>query len=283
MKVGRSLVFFFFVAAALLFAISLPAHAAPSEQQYSTNTALPDGRILYTIQAGDTCTKIQLLYNITFEQLRQLNQNINVDCTNLIPGQTLLVGTGGPAAAPTHTPGPSPTPAPPTVTPTPFAGTTEICVLLFNDINGNALRDAGENVILGGAISVTEITGQYSKTLETALNPDPTAYSGTCFTDVPEGRYNIGVAIPDNYSPTVNLTYTLDVKAGETDYVDFGAQSRESTVARPGGSDSGGGGTSPLLGFVGGILLLGGLGLGWYALRLRSPQGKFKGSSWLKR
>jgi len=283
MRVDRALVLLIFVAAGLLFGISLPAHAAPSQQQFATNTALPDGRILYMIQAGDTCTKVQLLYNITLEQLRQLNQNVNPDCTNLIPGQTLLVGTGGPAAAPTFTPGPSPTPAPPTVTPTPFAGTTEICVLLFNDINGNALRDAGENVILGGAISVTEITGKYSKTLETAANPDPTAYSGTCFTDVPEGRYNIGVAIPDNYSPTMNLTYTLDVKAGDTAFVDFGAQSRESTVARPGGGSSGGGGASPLLGFIGGILLLGGLGLGWFALRLRSPQGKFKGSSWLKR
>ncbi len=282
MKFGRAFVFFLLIAGAVLFGISLPARAAPFQQQFATNTPLPDGRILYTIQGGDTCTKIQLLYNITFEQLRQLNQNVNNDCTNLIPGQQLLVGTGGPAATPAFTPGPSPTPGPPTVTPTPFAGTTEICGLLFNDINGNALRDAGENVIVGGAISVTEVTGKYSKTLETAANPDPTAYQGTCFTDVPEGRYNIGVAIPDNYSPTMNLTYTLDVKAGDTAYVDFGAQSRESTVARPSGSDSGGG-TSPFLGFVGGLLLLGGLGLGWYALRLRSPQGKFKSGGWLKR
>ncbi len=282
MKVGQVLLFCSIIAAAVLFGISLPAQAAPFQQQYATNTPLPDGRILYTIQAGDTCTRVQLLYGITLEQLRQLNQNINADCTNLIPGQQLVVGTGGPAAAPTITPGPSPTAAPPTVTPTPFAGTTEICVLLFNDINGNALRDAGENVIVGGAISVTEVTGKYSKTLETAANPDPTAYSGTCFADVPEGKYNIGVAIPDNYSPTMSLTYILDVKAGDTAFVDFGAQSRESTVAQPSGSSSGGS-TSPFLGLAGGLLLLGGLGLGWYALRLRSPQGKFKGSSWLKR
>ena len=65
---------------------------------------------------------------------------------------------------PTFTPGPSPTPLPPTITPTPFAGTTEICVLLFNDLNGDALRQADEPVIVGGAISVTEITGEYSKT-----------------------------------------------------------------------------------------------------------------------
>ncbi len=283
MKVGTVVLSLFFLLIVLAFGLSLPARAAPSEQQFATNTPLPDGRILYTIQAGDTCTKVQLLYSITLEQLRQLNQNINADCTNLIPGQQLLVGTGGPAAAPTITPGPSPTPAPPTITPTPFAGTTEICVLLFDDINGNALRDTGENVIPGGAISVTEVTGKYSKTLNTAASADPTAYQGTCFTDTPEGKYNIGVAIPDNYSPTMSLTYTLDVKAGDTAYVDFGAQSREASVSQPSGSDSGGGGTSPFLGLVGGILLLGGIGLGWYALRLRSPQGKLKGSNWLKR
>lgn len=283
MKVARLLGLLALIAVLLLFGLSLPAQAAPSEQQFATNTALPDGRILYTVLAGDTCTKIGLLYNITIEQLRQLNQNINTDCTNLIPGQQLLVGTGGPAAGPTQTPGPSPTPAPPTVTPTPFAGTTEICVLLFNDINGNALRETGEDVVVGGAISVTEVTGKFSKTLETAANPDPNAYPGTCFTDVPEGKYNIGVAIPDNFSPTMSLTYTLDVKAGDTAYVDFGAQSREPAAAQPSATSAGGGGTSPFLGLAGGILLLGGIGLGWYALRLRSPQGKFKGSSWMKR
>jgi hypothetical protein len=154
--------------------------------------------------------------------------------------------------------------------------------LLFNDLNGDALRQADEPVIVGGAISVTEITGAYSKTLNTAPNPDPTAYQGTCFSDVPEGKYNIGVAIPDNYNPTMSLTYTLAVKAGDKAFVDFGAQSRAASAA--GSSKSGGGsGTSPLLGFFGGLLLLGGLGLGWYALRLRKPKNKFNRSSFLGR
>jgi murein DD-endopeptidase MepM/ murein hydrolase activator NlpD len=283
MRLGRFLVFIVLSGVLLMFGLSLPVHAAPPLQQFSTNTPLPDGRIVYTVQAGDTCTKIQLLHNISFSLLRELNQNINSDCTNLIPGQQILVGTGGPAAAPTFTPGPSPTPAPPTVTPTPFAGTTEICVLLFNDVNGDALRQTTEAVIVGGAISVTEVTGKYSKTLPTAVNPDPTAYAGTCFTDVPEGKYNIGVAIPDTYSPTMNLTYTLDVKAGDIAYVDFGAQSRETAAAQPSGSNAGGGGPSPVLGFLGGLLLLGGIGLGWYALRLRSPKGRLKGGSLLRR
>jgi len=281
MKISRFGLLFFPLVAWMAFGLLLSASAASAasadapQQQFATNTPLPDGRIMYKIEAGDTCTKIQLFYSISLEQLRELNQNINSDCTNLIPGQQLLVGTGGPAAA-AFTPGPSPTPAAPTVTPTPFAGTTEICVLLFDDLNGDALRQADEPAIIGGAISVTEISGKFSKTLETAVSPDPAAYAGTCFGDVPEGKYNIGAAIPDNYNPTMSLTYTLDVKAGDRAFVDFGAQSRDATSTQPRNNPGGAGSTSPMLGILGGALLLGGVGLGWYALRLRNPPGRLR-------
>lgn len=281
MKFVRALLGCLLALGFLAFALSIPARAQPAQQQFATNTPLPDGRILYQVQAGDTCTKIQLLYGISFEQLRQLNQSVNADCTNIIEGQELLVGTGGPAGAPSITPGPAPTTTPAAPTPTPPTGTTEICVLLFDDLNGDALRQETEPVLLGGAISVTENTGKFSDTRETAINPDPTAYQGICFSDVPEGQYNIGAAIPDNYNPTMSLTYTLDVHAGDRAFVDFGAQSREAPASQ-GGTESGAGSGSPLLGIVGGLLLVGGIGLGWFALRLRkrpgtlSPGGGFR-------
>ncbi len=266
----------------MCFGFSLRAQAAPPQQQFATNTPLPDGQIFYVVVAGDTCGRIALFHNIGVEQLREQNPSINQDCSNLQVGQKLLIALAGPGG-PSATPGPSPTPLPPTVTPTPFAGTTEICVLLYNDLNGNALREADEPAIPDGAISVAETSGKFSKTLQTVVNPDPTAYPGVCFEDVPEGNYNIGVAIPDNYNATTNLTYVLDVKAGDRAEVSFGAQSRDVAAAEPGGGSQGGGGTSPLLGFFGGFLLLGGLGLGYYALRLRTPQSKLKRSGLLKR
>jgi hypothetical protein len=137
-------------------------------------------------------------------------------------------------------------------------------------------------VIPGGAISVSETSGKFSKTLETAVNPDPNVYPGVCFSDVPEGNYNIGAAIPDNYNATMSLTYRLDVKAGDRAFVDFGAQARDTTLAQPSQGNQNGG-ASPVLGFFGGFLLLGGLGLGWYALRLRGPQSKLKRSGLMKR
>ena len=281
MKIRPVVVLSLLLISLMCFGLSLRAQAAPAQQQFATNTALPDGRILYTIQAGDTCGRIQLLYAISLEQLRELNQNINADCTNLIPGQNVLISLSGPAGA-SPTAGPSPTLAPPTVTPTPFAGTTSICVLLFNDQNGDALRETTEPAIAGGAISVSETSGKYSKTLETSIVADPNAYPGVCFSDVPEGNYNIGAAIPDNYNPTMSLNYTLDLKAGDSAFVDFGAQSRDTTVTQPTPAQDGGG-ISPLLGFFGGFLVLGGLGLGWYAIRLRAPQSKLKRSGLLRR
>ena len=99
-------------------------------------------------------------------------------------------------------------------------------------------------------MSVTETSGKFSKTLETSVNADATAYQGVCFTDVPEGNYNIGVAIPDNYNATTAVSFTMDVKAGESDFVDFGAQSRvQPSLERLRGTKPAGGGTSPLLDF----------------------------------
>lgn len=277
MKIRPLFVLGVFLIILLFLALSLPAAAAPAAQgvQFATNTPLPDGRILYQVQAGDNCIRIALLHGISVEQLRQLNTNLDANCT-LVTGELLLVGLGGPASA-SATPGPSPTPLPPTTTPTPFVGTTEICVSLFNDQNGDALRETGEPPIVGGAVSVSQTDGQYSKTLTTDATTDP-----LCFTDVPEGNYNISAAIPDNYNPTMNLSTTISVKAGDQAFVDFGAQSKDTTVTQP-SENNNGGGTSTLLGIFGGILLLGGVGLGWYALRLRKPQSKLKQSGLLRR
>jgi len=280
----RQLVILLVLAALLMMGLWLPASAAPAPQvQYATPTAGADGRILYIIQPGDTCIRVALLNSISDQQLRELNQNINPECTNLIEGQPLLIGLVGPAASPT--PGPSPTALPPTVTPTPLTGTTEICVLLFNDQNGDALRQETEGAVAQGAISVTENNGAYSASQMTVINSDPDAYPGMCFTDVPEGDYNVSVALPDNYNPTIDLSSNLEVLAGGRYLLDFGAQSSAETVQE--GSEPGpeqGGSTSLVLGVVGGLLLLGGAGLGWYAWQMNRPSSKLgRGSNIFKR
>ena len=261
----------------------LPAQASPSTQvQFPSPTPGPDGRILYIVEPGDSCFRIEALYGISVDQLRGLNPQLDENCTLTI-GAELMLGIGGPAAL-SPTPGPSPTLEPPTVTPTPPAGTTEICVLLYDDVNGDALRQDTEIGIAGGAVSVSNTAGTFSETKTTIseIDPDLLEPIPICFTDVPAGEYNISLAVPPNYNPTVQLTYTFAIKAGDIAVVPFGAQSQGETIGEPAPENGDGGGTSPIFGILGGLLLLGGLGLGWYAFQQRKPVSRLKGGKFLR-
>jgi hypothetical protein len=63
--------------------------------------------------------------------------------------------------------------------------------------------------------------------------------------------------------------------------VDFGAQSKTITVSETTGSAEGS--RSSLLGIFGILLLLGGVGLGYYAYRSGQPKNKLKGSPLTKK
>ena len=259
----------------LLLGLSLSAQASSLPQSGSFQTPTPgsDGRIIYTVRDRDNCFLIAYLHGIDENLLRAQNPVLGDECI-VIVGQRLLIGIGGPAVDATVTPGPSPTPTLALPTPTPFNGTTEICVLLFHDINGNALREELELALEGGAVSVTNRSGDYSETQNTvaALDPDTLEPIHACFVDVPEGTYSISVAIPDGYNPTIEVSYELDVNAGDRVFVAFGAQSQSSTLNDPMGEDDGNSGT---LGILGVVLLLGGGGLAWYATHLRKTSQGF--------
>lgn len=263
----------------LLFGLWLPAGAAPRAQQYVTPTPGTDGRIVYIVQAGDNCFRVAALHTITVDQLRQLNSKLDENCT-LVEGQELLIGV---VAAATATAPANQAVITPTVTPTPITGTTQVCVLLYNDINGDAMRQETEPAVAGGAVSVTEINGKYTGSQDTVIPADPEAYQGICFSETPAGTYNITVAIPDNYNPTMELSYSLKVNAGDRAFVDFGAQSQD-VVVDPGAEEGNdGGGTSVALGIFGALLLLGGAGLGYYAWRSNKPESKLAGGGMLKK
>jgi len=272
-----------FVLVLLLVGMALPANtanAAPNLQGFVTNTPGPDGRILYTVVEGDSCSGVAVNHGITIQQLRQFNTRLDEGCTLNI-GQQLVVGLAPPVTAPTV--GVIPTPTLPSVTATPFDGTTEVCILLFDDVNGDALRQETEFGIDGGAVSLTNLNGSYSQTQNTtsAIDPDLVEPIRSCFLDVPAGKYNISMAIPDGYNPTMSLSYTFDVKAGDRASVDFGAQSKTVTIEDP--TETGAGSRSPILGIFGILLLLGGIGLGYYAYRSNQPKSKLKGSPLTKR
>lgn len=243
--------------ALILLTTSLPASAAPKAQftPFPTPTPGTDGRIVYIVQPNDSWWRIAAIYAIDLNELLRVNDATSE--TILIEGEEVILGFGGPAEV-TPTFGPSPTPTPRLPTPSPQPGSGTLCIILYNDANGDSLRQEEEPSIPGGAISISDSTGEISITETTTSGLEP-----FCFEDLPQGEYNISVAVPDGYNPTTVLNYTLILDPGTETYLDFGAQISSTAVddvAAPGGSSR-----SLLFGIAGGLLLLGGIGLGVYA------------------
>ena len=264
MKTKAILAILLLAAGGMLFLTLRPVAASPTDQvAYPSPTPGPDGRIIYYVKPGDTCERISLLYNVPIEYIRTSNL-LDEACT-LIAGYPILIGIAAPptATAPASSGGTAPTP---TVTATlapGSTGTAQICVLVFDDVNGDGLRQETETAIPGAALSLSNPEGTFSQTKTTEINPDITAYQGVCFKDIPPGKYNISAAAPEGYNPTVDLTASFDVNAGDVNYVNFGAQ--EKVAASPATASKG---PSPLMGIIGASLLLGGVGLGVYAWRI---------------
>jgi SdrD B-like domain/LysM domain len=262
MKTKPVLAIFLSLAGVVLLWSQIPVAASPARQvAYPSPTPGPDGRIIYTVKAGETCTQISLLYGVSVEYIRTTNL-LDENCT-LREGQRLMIGVGGPSSvSPTPRASLMPTPVTPTATPE-VGGSAQVCVLVYDDANGDALRQATEGAIAGAAISLTSLDGKYSQTLTSAINADATVYQGMCFANVPPGKYSVSAAAPEGYNPTIYLTASVDIIPGDVAYVDFGAQAKAVSVpTSPSKSPS------PLLGIIGAALLLVGIGLGAYTWRM---------------
>lgn len=255
-----------------ILGLQTPVIAAPLLQltDFPTPTPGPDGRILYTVQDGDTLWRIAAVSGLTLDEVRQLN---NLDAEAIInPGDVLLLGFSGPGATPGS---PTPEGVIPTLpagslppTPTSGPGTGTVCVLLYADGNGDAVRQEDEPSVPGGAVSLSNRAGTVSLQDETVPGPADPAEDPPriCFEELIEGDYVVTVAIPDGYNPTTDLSASFKLIPGDTTFIDFGAQLSSEGEAQAEVEIPEEGGRSPLFGLIGGILLLGGLGVAVYAL-----------------
>jgi hypothetical protein len=252
----------------VLFVISFvfltqPVSADPRPQVvYQTPTAYPDGRVIYIVQPNDTCIRVELLTGVKIEQLRTLNK-LDQNCS-LTVGKELLLTVVTPA--PTITPNPDITPTPLLPTPTAFKGNGQICVQLYNDINGNAFREVTEPLLNGGAVSIADRRGQTS---ETGLTT--TDLANLFCREVPEGEYSVSMAVPDGYNATNETNVTVPVQAGDQVYVDFGAQISSVVVENQAvtAETTPQSGSGLLMAILGGLFLILGVGLGVYVLFMR--------------
>ncbi len=243
-----------------LFYVAGDVVAHPDPQVfYYTPTAQPDGRIIYTVKAGDSCISIALLNNISEDDLRLLNDLSGDACSFLRIGRELILGM-----AETDT-GPAPEVTATAIfpSPTPFNGTGDLCVLLFEDINGNTLIDDDtiERPLAGGAISVNDRIGKVS------LSENTNNTGEVCFEGLDEGEYTVSVAVPAGYNPTMRNSATLKLNAGDTVRIDFGAQL--SSAGEVEIEESPAANRSPFLGILGGLIVVLGLGFGLYAIRIQ--------------
>ena len=248
------------LAALFVLGMALPALASPNLQftPFPTPTPGPDGRIVYIVQANDSWWRIAAIYGIDLNQLLAVN-NATRD-TVLVEGSEIVLGFGGPPEV-TPTAGPSATPAQQQPTGTPQPGSGTLCVILYDDANGDSMRQESEPSIPGGKISVSDRTGEVSLTETTA-----SGLEYQCFSELDEGDYNVSVGVPEGYNPTTVLNYATRVDSGSEIYIYFGAQPNTETVVEETAVN---GNKSPLLAVVGLLLVMGGAGLGAYAGLLR--------------
>ena len=249
--------------------LSLSTWRLPASAQgtpYQTPTPNANGDIIFKVRPGDGCISISLLTNVPIETIKSLNGLDDAACSSLLEGQDIVIGRVEPVVL-TQTAMPTATIPPEMITPspTPSPGTATICVVLFHDKDGNGMRTEGEDYLYGGEVSVSNPDGSVSLTGTTvAGNPDEV--QPRCFPDLPQGSYNVSVAIPDGFNATTITNYALEVKAGEDATIDFGAQESAPSagVITPDSARR-----SPVLGIIGGLVLLAGLGLAFYMWRTR--------------
>ena len=250
------------------FPLQAPVLAAPNPQMTDFPTPTPgsDGRIIYIVQDGDTLWRIAAVSGVDLADLRDLN-NLGVEDV-VFPGQYIFLGLGGPAAdQPTSAPAITEEAAEPTDTPVPGLGT--LCVLLFVDINGDSKRQEEEVSLPGGAINISNRDGSVSLTADTPEHdPNSETDDYSCTDNLDEGDYNVSVAIPEGYNPTTSLNIGIQLLAGDTTFLTFGSQAGsvviEADTPLPEST-----GSTPLLGVIGIIFLLGGIGLGVYSIWFR--------------
>lgn len=271
----------------ILVTLAVPTKAAPAPQYtaIASPTPGPDGRIIYIVQEGDTLWRISAITGISLDELRRLN---NLTADDIIqPGERLLLGLGGPSEIP-PTEGPPPTPTSDLPTATPMIGTGILCISVFVDVNGDAIRQDEELDLEGSAISISNRAGTVSLSQDESGGLVPRCYEDIelgiydipgsraecisivqCALELDQGLYNISVAIPEGYNATTSMNHIQDLEAGFQTFLDFGAQPNSETAAEVPIIPEGGQQRSPLLAIIGIGLLVVGLGLGIAAFFIR--------------
>lgn len=175
-----------------------------------TATPQPDGTIIHTVREGDTLYAIAYDYRVPADQIIALNNITNAGL--LAIGQQLIISRPGgtvPTATPEIVATPPltlPTPTPQSGGPTAIAATSGgLCLLAYQDLNQDGLRQPEESLLPGVTFSVQGTIG------------DPLLYTTNgiqepyCLTTLTAGQYQVVAQATGGYAATLANAYMVMV------------------------------------------------------------------------
>ena len=174
---------------------------------------------------------IAALYGVTVQQIVELNNLPSDDI--IVLGQQLLIKPGE-SAPPAETTEPTeeateateppaePTAEPATEQPTATGealGTGTLCVLSYEDVNGNAVRDPQEPNLAGVTFVLSDGAETVSRYTTDGISEPH------CFAELLPGAYEVSWT-GDHFVPTTDQSWRVEVKGGDILSHEFGAQPR---------------------------------------------------------
>ncbi len=184
-------------------------------QEPPTPTPDADGVMTIIVQPNDALWSIAARAGIPLATLLELN-HLTEDAF-IQPGNRLIIGF---AATPTAVSSPTSaaTRPPPSATPTsPPPPPTVICLVAFNDSNGNGERDAEEPLQAGVAFTLFTDEGVVANYVTDGLT-EP-----FCLTDLPPAAYQITRSVGRNETLTNSGNRSLTLADGDQVMLGFGS------------------------------------------------------------
>ena len=211
-----------------------PTSAVPPTPR-ATSTPRPDGAVVHVVQPGDTLYGIAYEYGVDPDQIRQLNAGSIGPNDLLVVGQELVISVGTmslptPTSVPTEaTPGTPPATQAAEATQPPVSGdNATLCVLAYEDRNGDMVWEETEEPLLPSAtIVVVGAAGEVARYTTDGISEPH------CFQNLQPGNYVVRQESPTGYVPSGSDNWGVLLGAGQSYTLQLGYQRGEGTSSTP--------------------------------------------------